>query len=215
MKCSTITFGWNVPVTTYFWPHSVSACTLFRALSHTHTNLFSACLSISSTLLPATLWWPQESFINMDYMSTGTKPGRKPAGTDLSLARSLSEPIHHQRPDTEIEIKGKKDREREKRKRSVWELKKDWPSLAFSWFIIQKALGLISYLCSRWAINNCAVKVKQRPSLLIWWRSEERKGKRTGRVTLSLCSNTASLLAQQIKCPKSDNWEMHIPSGPG
>lgn len=81
-------------------------------------------------------------------MSTGTKSGRKPAVTPPRLKVGQWE--------------------RESRRSAVWEWRKDWPSLVFRLFIIQKAPCLIFSLCQRWVISNCAVKVKQLPSLLLW-----------------------------------------------
>lgn len=71
--------------------------------------------------------------------------------------------------------------EKRREREQYIELKKDWPSSELSWFIIQKALCLISSPCLRWDINNHAVRVKLRLSLLLsGGRSEIMTGQRKG-----------------------------------
>lgn len=89
----------------------------------------------------------RQSFINMDYTSTGAKT------LHLSLSLSLGRfhrTIHQQKPDRQ-------------RERDAWEWKKDsplshWPFPGPS-FRIPRVL--IFPLRVRWAINNCDVNVKQ------------------------------------------------------
>lgn len=142
--------------------------TLFKARSlstHSDWNLFSAFPSISPIIPPATSRWPQQPFINMDYMSTGTKPGRK--NNDLHLSLPLFSCFEPSQAVTEIEITGNTDRHREKRQKYM-RMDKDWLSLAFSQCIIVKEPGLISFLCLSWAINYCALKDEQRLTPLLW-----------------------------------------------